>query len=176
MISAEQLLGVMPLARKRVDVWLAPINNAMIEYGIDTPRRIAAFLAQIAHESGQLRYVRELASGEAYEGRLDLGNTQPGDGVRYKGRGLIQITGRHNYRQCSIALFGIAELLLGAPETLERPMHAARSAAWFWWSNGLNIAADCPDSFRVITRRINGGLNGYADRLAAFERAQRVIS
>lgn len=176
MISEAQLVGVMPLARGRAGRWLAPLNDAMVEYGIDTPRRIAAFLAQIAHESGQLRYVRELASGDAYEGRLDLGNTQPGDGVRYKGRGLIQITGRHNYRQCSIALFGVAELLLDAPETLERPIHAARSAAWFWWSHGLNIVADCPDSFQMITRRINGGLNGYADRLAYYAAAQKALA
>jgi putative chitinase len=175
-ITEAQLVRVMPLARKRIDLWLAPINEAMIEYGIDTPRRIAAFLAQIAHESGSLRYVRENASGEAYEGRLDLGNTQPGDGPRFRGRGLIQITGRHNYRQCSIALFGIAELLLDAPETLEQPMHAARSAAWYWWSRGLNILADCPDSFATITRRINGGLNGQADRLAYYARAQEIFS
>lgn len=176
MITEAQLVAIMPAARRRAALWLAPLNEAMIEFGIDTPRRIAAFLAQVAHESGSLRYVRELASGKAYEGRLDLGNTQPGDGVRYKGRGLIQITGRHNYRQCSIALYGIAELLLDAPETLEQPPAAARSAAWFWWSRGLNILADCPDSFKAITRRINGGLNGYADRLDFYERAQEVFA
>ena len=176
MISEAQLVAIMPAARRRAAIWLAPINEAMVEFGIDTPRRIAAFLAQIAHESGSLRHVRELASGEASEGRLDLGNPQPGDGPRYKGRGLIQITGRHNYRQCSIALYGIAELLLAAPETLEHPAAAARSAAWFWWSRGLNILADCPDSFKPITRRINGGLNGSADRLAYYERAQEVFA
>lgn len=173
MITLEQLRAIMPQARSRADVYLLPLQEAMTEYGIDTPVRRAAFLAQVAHESGQLRYVRELASGEAYEGRADLGNTLPGDGIRFKGRGLIQITGRANYRACSLALFGDLRLLT-QPELLEAPSPACRSAAWFWASRGLNALADAGD-FRAITRRINGGINGYAERLAAFERAQAVL-
>ena len=181
MITREQLLAIMPHAGARADRWLEPLNAAMAEFGIDTQRRISAFLAQVAHESGELRYTVEIASGAAYDtGRLAarLGNTPEadGDGQKYKGRGLIQITGRHNYRQASLALFNDTTTLLEHPELLEEPVLAARSAAWFWWSNGLNTVADCPNSFQVITRRINGGLNGYPERLAYFDRAERVMA
>lgn len=143
----------------------------MEEFEIDTPLRQAAFLAQIAHESGSLKYVRELASGGAYEGRADLGNTEPGDGVLFKGRGLIQITGRANYRDCGQAL-GLD--LLDDPSALEQPENACRSAAWFWYSRKLNDLADRGD-FRTITKRINGGYNGYQDRLKYYERAKKVL-
>lgn len=181
MITESQLIEIMPHARKRAALWLEPLNVAMTEFGIDTSRRVAAFLAQIAHESAELRYVRELASGEAYDtGRPAerLGNTldADGDGQRFKGRGLIQITGRYNYRQCSMALFGDSQILLDEPELLEEPNNAARSAAWYWWVRGLNVTADCPNSFQTITRVINGGLNGYAERVAYFEQAKRVLS
>lgn len=180
MITLSQLKAIMPLAGARADAFLEPINAAMTEFHIDTVRRVQAFLAQIAHESGQLHYTRELASGAAYDtGRLAerLGNTPEadGDGQRYKGRGLIQITGYDNYRKCSIALYGNPQTLLDQPELLESPAAACRSAAWFWWSNGLNVTADIPNSFQTITKRINGGLNGYAERLAFFERAKKVI-
>jgi putative chitinase len=145
----------------------------MDEFGIDTPLRQAAFVAQIAHESGSLRYVRELASGAAYEGRGDLGNTQPGDGIKFKGRGLIQITGRSNYRACSVALFG-DERLLQTPALLENMAPACRSAAWFWKTHGLNQWADAED-FTRITRIINGGVNGLADRLAFYVRAKGIL-
>ena len=129
------------------------------------------FLAQIGHESGQLRYVQEIASGEAYEGRTDLGNTEPGDGVKYKGRGLIQITGKTNYLLCSIAL----DLdLLNLPELLEQPKYAALSAGWFWYNKNLNSLADL-GMFKQITKRINGGYNGYADRYKLYQRAFEVI-
>jgi len=180
MITREQLLAVMPHAKSRVDIWLDPLNAAMAEFGIDTHRRVTAFLAQVAHESGELRYTCEIASGSAYDtGRLAarLGNTPAadGDGQRYKGRGLIQITGKYNYRQCSLALFNDATTLLEHPELLEQPGLAARSAAWFWWSNGLNTVADCPNSFQTITRRINGGLNGYPERVAYLSTAQKAL-
>jgi putative chitinase len=146
----------------------------MTEFGIDTLGRQAAFLAQVAHESGSLRYVREIADGNAYEGRADLGNTSPGDGPRFKGRGLIQITGRANYRACSRELYGDDDALLLHPELLEDVVPACRSAAWFWWSHGLNSIADLGD-YRKITRVINGGFNGYGERLAYFQRAQAVL-
>ncbi len=173
MITLDQLRAIMPAARLRAVVYLLPLEEAMAEFGIDTPQRQAMFLAQVCHESGALRYVRELATGAAYEGRLDLGNTQPGDGTRFRGRGLIQITGRANYRECSRALFG-DDRLLDQPDLLERDSDAARSAAWFWSSRGLNALADAGD-FRAVTRRINGGLNGWADRVAAWERAQAAL-
>jgi len=165
----------MPYAGKRAEVFLDPLNRAMDEFRIDAPARQAAFLAQIAHESGSLRYVLELASGSAYEGRKDLGNVEPGDGVKYKGRGLIQITGRSNYRQCSAALFGDSEHLIDHPEILEQPEHACRSAAWFWDSRGLNAKAD-KSEFERITRVINGGINGLADRLAYYDKALKVLT
>lgn len=173
-MTPAQLKKVMPYAGARAEKFAEPLTAAMAEFGIDTPQRQAAFLAQIAHESGSLRYVLELASGEAYEGRKDLGNTQPGDGVRFKGRGLIQITGRANYATCSQALFGDGRLLT-VPRLLEEPAHACRSAGWFWQSRGLNALADT-GQFKAITRVINGGYNGYTDRLAHFQRATQVLA
>lgn len=172
MVSLEQLRVIMPHAGSRAAVFLLAINEAMDEFGIDTPGRQAAFLAQVCHESGSLRYVRELASGAAYEDRADLGNTEPGDGIRFKGRGLIQITGRANYSTCGRVL-GLP--LEDRPELLEQVEHACRSAGWFWLSRHCNELADAGD-FKVITRRINGGLNGFADRLAAYERATSVLA
>ena len=96
-----------------------------------------------------------------------------GDGQRYRGRGLIQITGRNNYLRCSLALFG-DERLLRTPELLELPQWAAESAAWFWWVRELNALAD-RNEFEAITRKINGGLNGLADRLQLWERARAVL-
>lgn len=149
-----------------------PLNDAMARYSIDTPKRQAAFIAQIAHESGSLRYTREIASGAAYENRLDLGNIHPGDGVRYKGRGLIQITGRDNYYRLGLSL-GVD--LIANPELLEAPEYAALSAGWFWNERGLNDLADA-NKFEMITRRINGGLNGLKDREQFFAKAKEVMA
>jgi putative chitinase len=147
----------------------------MTEFAIDrTDARIAAFLGQLAQESGELRYVCEIASGEAYECRADLGNCKAGDGMRFKGRGLMQITGRTNYLNCSLALFG-DDRLLREPELLEQPLAAADSAGWFWETNGLNELADNGD-FEAITRRINGGLNGYGQRVIYWRRAQKALA
>jgi putative chitinase len=171
-ITPELLHAIMPLATKaNVGRFSGPLDASAAEWGIDSPQRVAAFLAQLAHESGSLRYVRELASGLAYEGRADLGNTQPGDGVKFKGRGLIQITGRANYLACGAAL-GVE--LIDTPERLEDPDLAARSAGWFWSTRKLNELADAGD-FRKITRRINGGYNGWDDRLAYYERAKAAL-
>lgn len=177
MITLDQLKKIVPVAGVRAAVYLVPLNDAMAEFGIETPARQAAFIAQVAHESGGFRYVRELASGAAYDtGRLAdcLGNTPEadGDGQRYKGRGLIQITGRNNYCDCGLAL-GLD--LLAHPELLERADNACRSAAWFWRSRDLNALADAGD-FERITRKINGGLNGQAERLAFFTAALEVLA
>jgi putative chitinase len=158
--------------QERLELFLEPLLAAMEEFDINTPQRQAAFLAQIAHESGGLKYVRELASGDAYEGRKDLGNTHPGDGPKFRGHGLIQITGRANHQECGDAL-GLD--LIEHPELLEEPTNACRSAAWFWKKKGLNELADA-DNFRVITIRINGGVNGMADRLKYWARAQEVLA
>lgn len=171
-ITEKILKECMPFAKdERIKLFCNPLNNAMQKYEINTARREAAFLAQIAHESGSLRYVEEIASGEAYEGRKDLGNTQPGDGKRFKGRGLIQITGRTNYEDLGHAL---NYDFLSNPEDLEKPGAASLSAAWFWYVKGLNRLADI-DAFEKITRRVNGGLNGYQDRLAHWERCKKAL-
>ncbi len=162
----------MPYAdQSRIAQFIQPINDAMDSSGIVTPVRQAAFIAQVAHESGSLRYTLELADGDGYEGRGDLGNTQPGDGRRYKGRGLIQITGRANMALCGHAL-GLD--LIAHPELLEAPEGAARSAAWFWRTHGLNELAD-HDRFGSITKIINGGFNGLDDRIAHWLKARRAM-
>jgi putative chitinase len=185
MITLEQLAYIMPQStgRNRQD-FIAPLNDAMERYGILTPLRIAAFLAQLAHESGQLAYVRELwgptAAQRRYEPPSDLakrlGNTEPGDGARFRGRGLIQITGRTNYAACSAELFGAAGVLIDEPTLLEQPEHACTSAAWFWRSRGLNELADAGRaSFKEITRRINGGWNGLLERELYYDRAMKLM-
>ncbi|MGK5024582.1 glycoside hydrolase family 19 protein [Janthinobacterium sp. RB2R34] len=171
-LTLTQLLKIMPLARARAAAFLDPLNSAMAEFGINTPARQASFLAQLAHESGQLVYVRELASGAAYEGRKDLGNVQAGDGARFRGRGLIQVTGRSNYAACGKAL-GLD--LLAQPALLEQTVNACRSAGWFWQSRCLNALADAGDQV-AVTRRVNGGTNGLAERLAYFKIAQKVLA
>ena len=180
-ITEQQLQSIMPNARRQAGVFVSALNAAMGHRQINTPKRQAAFLAQVGHESGQLQYVRELG-GDQYLSKYDtgtlalrLGNTPEadGDGQKYRGRGLIQITGRANYRQCSLGLFG-DERLLALPELLEQPQWAAESAAWFWAQKGLNELADA-DQFNTITRRINGGLNGLQDRLEIWARARAVL-
>jgi putative chitinase len=175
-MTADDLRHIMPLAGKLADLFAAPLTAAMDEFNIDTPRRRASFLAQVAHESGQLRFTRELwgptPAQRAYEGRVDLGNTFPGDGYRYRGRGLIQITGRSNFRQCGTML-GFD--LLNNPELLEGPTLASRSAAWFWQKRGLNELADKDDQV-AICKRINGGTNGLQERLAFYEAAKKVCT
>lgn len=172
MITGKQLVKIMPYAAGRVGSFIVPLNAAMQEFHINSPLRQAAFLAQIAHESGELRYVKEIASGSAYEGRKDLGNTQPGDGMTYKGRGLIQITGRNNYADCGKSL-GVD--LITNPEELETKDLACRSAAWFWASHGLNDLADKGD-FERITKRINGGKTGIQGRYAYLALATEALA
>jgi putative chitinase len=164
------------------------INDTCDKYEINTPVRQLCFLAQVGHESGGLFYTEELASGAAYEGRKNLGNTQPGDGVRFKGRGLIQITGRANYKSIGDALgvdFTKNPTLLGGKNvkvcTPDQLMYAAFSAGWFWDSRNLNSIADNIDikksidtgtnleNFKTITKKINGGYNGLADRLNRYK-------
>jgi putative chitinase len=185
MITAELLAYVMPgssAVRRRE--FVAPLTAACNAYGIYTAWRQAAFLAQIAHESGQLQFVRELwgptAQQRKYEPPGDLatllGNTQPGDGLRYRGRGLIQITGRTNYAACSVALMGAADVLLYSPHRLEEPEYAARSAGWFWQKRDLNTLADSGRSaFKEITRRINGGYTGLLEREQYYDRALHAL-
>ena len=174
-ITRQQLLQILPNAGPVAGVFVPVLNAAMVRYQIIGPKCVAAFIAQIGHESGQLKYVKEIwgptAAQMRYEGRADLGNTQPGDGSKYRGRGLIQITGRANYEACGEAL-GLD--LIKQPELLEKPQHACMSAAWFWATKGLSTLAD-EGKFETITRRINGGLNGLADRQMLYARALKVL-
>lgn len=172
MITESQLKACLPFAKaENITKYLAPLNVTMEKYQINTPKRQAAFLAQLAHESGSFRYVRELATGEAYEGRKDLGNTEPGDGVMFKGRGLIQITGRSNYEALGVAL---NYDFIKEPEALEKPGAATMSAGWFWYKTGLNELAD-KDDFKRITKKINGGYNGLKDRCEHWYRCQKAL-
>ena len=175
-ITVQQLLLILPNAGPVAGVFVPVLNTAMNRFQIVGAKRVAAFIAQIGHESGQLKYVREIwgptAAQIRYEGRADLGNTQLGDGSKYRGRGLIQITGRANYKACGEAL-GLD--LINQPELLEKPQHACMSAAWFWATKGLSTLAD-EGKLETITRRINGGLNGLADRQMLYARALKVLA
>lgn len=199
-ITEQQLLQILPNAGRQAGVFVPVLNTAMNRYAILGTRRVAAFIAQVGHESGQLtRLVENLnysAEGlmKTWPSRFDLvrataaarkpeqianivyadrmGNTAPGDGWKYRGRGLIQTTGKTNYVACGDAL-GVG--LINHPELLEQPQYAALSAAWYWSVNGLNTLADAGDLTK-ITRRINGGLNGQADRQALYDKALKVLA
>jgi predicted chitinase len=173
MVTDDELRQIMPNcpAAKRAD-YLPFIQQAMAEFGITSYLREAAFLAQLAHESAELRYMEEIASGAAYEGRKDLGNTQPGDGKRYKGRGPIQLTGRANYTKYG-GLLGLD--LVNNPTVAATKEVGFRIAGEFWKLNGLNELAD-QQQFKTITKRINGGYNGLDDRIKYYDRAKSVLS
>ena len=180
-ITEKQLQQILPNAGAKAGVFVPGLNAIMGKYAIITRLRMAAFIAQLGHESGQLRYVRELGN-DAYLAGYDtgrqaqrLGNTPEadGDGQLYRGRGLIQITGRANYKACSEALFGDSRLLKTL-ELLEQPVYAALSAGWFWQRAGLNSLADKGDIL-TITKRINGGTNGLDECKALYQRALEVL-
>lgn len=180
-MDAKTLAKAMNIPLARAQKWADPLTKAMVEGSIDTRRRICSFLAQVGHESGSLQYVKEMGDSN-YLSKYDtgklaerLGNTPAadGDGQLYRGRGLIQITGHDNYLACSRALFG-DDRLLREPEKLEEPEYAAKSAVWFWNSRSLNAFADA-DRFTDMTRKINGGVNGLADRKERYNLALSVI-
>jgi putative chitinase len=178
LVSLAQLRRIMPtLQVTKATAYLPPLNQAMGEFQINVRLRKAAFLGQVAHESGELKWFHEFASGMEYDisqnPKLakELGNINPGDGPRYKGRGPIQLTGRANYIACGKAL-GLD--LVGHPDMAVEPGVAFRTAGWFWSTHGLNALADAGD-YRTITRRINGGYTGYADRLMYYNRALAVF-
>ncbi|MGG2485250.1 glycoside hydrolase family 19 protein [Pseudomonas aeruginosa] len=207
-ITEQQLLQILPNAGHRAGFFVPALNAAMGRFGITSPVRIAAFLAQVGHESSQLtRLVENLnysaqglaatwpsrylgpdgqpnalalrlarnpraIANNAYASRNGNGDEDSGDGWRFRGRGLLQVTGRSNYRAAGA---GLGQPLEQEPELLEQPEWAAISAAWWWSTHGLNELADRGE-FAAITRRINGGLNGQAERLQLWERAKRVLS
>lgn len=154
----------MPYASEtRAALFVGPLTLAMQQFGITTGRRQAAFLANVAVESGSLAYVKELGNPN-YEGRKDLGNTESGDGLRFLGRGLPMITGRANYLACGKAL-GLD--LIAHPELLEQPIPAAASAGWFWQTKGFSGLADSR-KFGTICHLWNGGYNGLDPRIEHY--------
>ena len=176
-MTEEQLKKISPsISSKNLVVYTPLLNKWMPYYSINTKLRIAAFIAQVMHESGSFRYTTELASGSAYDtGRLakKLGNTpqKDGDGQKYKGRGCFQITGLSNYKEVSKAL-GVD--FVSNPLLLAEPNYAVQSACWWWNKRKLNLLADKGD-FKKITKIINGGTNGYSERLAFYNKALRVL-
>lgn len=171
MIITKEQLQYCGATRTKADLFSKLISKYSDEYGINNKMRMSHFLAQVIHESGCFFFLREIASGEKYEGRKDLGNTEKGDGKRFKGRGLIQLTGRYMYTKVSKA-FGID--FINNPELLETPEYAVRSAMWYWESHGLNERAD-RDELTAITKIINGGLNGKEQRLKYLGKAKRAL-
>jgi putative chitinase len=200
-ITTAQLIAILPNSAPLAATFAPVLNTAMDKYQILTPARIAAFLAQVGHESTQLTVLVEnlnysaealqrvwpsrfsaAAAAEvarkpdqianiAYASRMGNGAPGSGDGWKYRGRGLIQVTGKANYQKCGDAL-GVD--LITSPELLEQPQYAAMSAGWFWSVNGLSALADAGD-LQAITQKINGGMNGYADRAAIYDRALKVL-
>jgi putative chitinase len=183
MLDDEKLRAIMPgtPAARRTE-FLPFLRGAMTEFAIDAPPREAAFIAQLAHESGQFRFMEEIWGPTDAQRRYEppstlattLGNTAAGDGKRFKGRGPIQITGRANYKRFG-DLLGLD--LVGDPPQAAQPAVAFRIAGLFWSKKGLNELADraTPDAFKEITRRINGGFNGLADRQKFYETACRAL-
>jgi putative chitinase len=167
------LVKIAPRGKPWILDGLADAMPGLVEtYEINTPVRQQHFLAQLAHESDHFQTTREYASGAAYEGRKDLGNTHKGDGRRYRGRGLIQLTGRANYTTASEAL---KQPFVDDPDLVEKFPAAALVSGWFWKTKGLNELAD-KDDIHAVTRRVNGGLNGLASRQAHLTIARTAIA
>lgn len=171
MLTKRKLIEIMP-HNPDPDRWIEILDNVIFDTNAVTIPRAAALLAQLGHESGDCRWLEELGDGAAYEKRKDLGNTERGDGMRYKGRGIIQLTGRVNYRTAGSAL-GID--LEKFPQLAKEPATAGRVASWYWNTHGCAALADRFD-FDGVTRAINGGLNGIQDRRNRFLRALYVLA
>ena len=188
-ITFEQLKKIFLNIPDSAKAFVPYLNEYMNKYEINTNQRIACFIAQIAHESGQFKYVKEISNGSQYDiGKLAkiLGNTpqDDNDGERLKGRGLIQVTGKIAYLECSKFIFG-DDRLLKQPELLEQPQYAVQSACWKWVQIKGNSLSDLPNTwrsktknyspFQYITYRINGGQNGYAERLKYYQQAKKIL-
>ena len=187
LLDHELLKKLLPLARnKDIDSYLDPLNDTLTLFEINTPKRIAAFIAQVAIESGSLFYKEEIASGKAYDGRKNLGNDNPiaiaaaklnmtSTGRFYKGRGLLQTTGYYNYKLVGHAL-GLD--LVNYPSLLLKPINACRAAGWFWKTHNCNALADMSSSrtnFALITKKINGGLTAEDKRHDAWLVCKEVL-
>ena len=174
-ISAATLAhvwGCRPEQIKKEEI--AELNAGMTKFGITSKANVRHFLAQTAHESGGGRWMEELASGTAYEGRTDLGNVQPGDGVKFKGAGYLQVTGRDNYARLAKALNDPKILQLGCPYVAET--YPVTSAAWWWKEIGKLIAlCDTGSTVKEVTMVVNGGTNGLREREALYRKTLDVI-
>jgi putative chitinase len=171
-MTVEKFHLIMLNARQqRLELFYQPMLDRMDAAGIDTALRKAHFLAQTGHESGDLLYTEELASGQAYEARTDLGNTQAGDGPKFKGRGLIQLTGRANYVAYGASIGQDLTIDGNWSSIATDPTRAVDVACWFWTKHKLNALAD-NDDLQTSTRRVNGGLNGLQDRQDHLDRAK----
>ena len=172
-VTKEDLAFIWGCDKSLIKDWeISELNQCLKKFDITTPVRIEHFLAQTAHESGGGRYVKEIASGEDYEGREDLGNTQPGDGPKYKGAGYLQTTGRANYQ--AFANYIKDPRVMEGVEYVSQ--HYPFSSAGFWWrSNGMNQLCDSNPTVAQVTKRVNGGYNGLDDREMYYKRAVKVI-
>jgi putative chitinase len=185
LLATTELKAIMPAARDRdIALLLDPINQTLERFSIDTRPRLAAFVANFAHETGQLRYMAEIWGPTPAQKRYEppgslatkLGNKYAGDGSTFRGRGLLMLTGRHNYWEASESLEEPA--ILTSPEIVaDDPYWAATTAGWYWWRHNLNALADKEDFERACDtcRAVNGGNNGLSDRQQFYERAYEVL-
>jgi putative chitinase len=172
MLTKDIIKKLAPTSKDEIVIPLVEyLNKHMSKYDVDNYLRVCHFLAQAAHESASFRTLEEYASGEAYEGRKDLGNTHKGDGIRYKGRGIFQLTGRANYAKIG-KVIGID--LENNPELAEFPEVSVLTALEYWKSRSLNALAD-KDDVEGITRKINGGLNGFEDRKKYLSKIKSIL-
>jgi putative chitinase len=171
-VTADQLTQIVPgLSQERAQQIVGPLNDAMHQGGMNTPQRQAAFISQVAEESDRFNTFEEYADGSEYEGSTMLGNTQPGDGPRYKGRGAIQVTGRSNYTRMSKDL-GVD--FVNHPELAAEPQYAFASALWYWNTHNGNAVADTGD-IGAITQMVNGGDHGLAVRTQFYNNALKLF-
>ncbi|MGL5881253.1 MAG: glycoside hydrolase family 19 protein, partial [Xenococcaceae cyanobacterium] len=170
LISPCQAQGI--YGRAVSDCQLKDLNNCLNQFQINTPPRMRHFLSQTAHESGGLKWLKELADGRAYQGRKDLGNIHPGDGPKYKGAGVIQLTGRSNYQ--AFANFIKDSRVMEGVDYVSKTYPF--SSAGFWWHNNkMNTLCDKGASVEQVTRRVNGGFNGLQDRINYYNKALKII-
>lgn len=173
-ITETQVRRIMTKAPgERLKEFVRTFNDWNTTFGISTPLRAAHYIAQVAHETGELKWLEELSSGKQYEGRKDLGNTKPGDGVKFKGRGLLQTTGRNNYQAYAKSGYCTGDLM-SHPEWLAKFPGAQKSSMFYWKSRGLNALAD-RDDVRGVTKRINGGYNHFPERVMYTNLAKSVF-
>jgi putative chitinase len=166
-VQAEKIYGCSIQTQQLQD-----LNDCLKQFQINTPPRMRHFLSQTAHESGGLQWLKEIADGSAYEGKTKLGNTQPGDGPRFKGAGVIQLTGRDNYQ--AFANFIRDPKVMDGVDYVSM-MYPFSSAGFWWHNNEMNALCDRGATVEEVTKRVNGGLKGLADRKAYYQKACQVI-